>query len=308
MESTLKERESEEEWKVVRVEQKGVPFNVPEGFEIVEMDESNFLQYLPKVQHLLRPDMQQGMEGGTIKFARKIGTSGNEDEKPKTKQENPLGDLLGMMGGLMTAFGMSQEDAAVMKNQGDQLFVGMESVLKTEATETVDSVIVSYEIPTVNGKAIYEWKNMDNDWSLVPSNALSATPPIWFQELMVYVGRGVLSHGQLHIGKVHNGKRYVVAEWCGEERTIFDDKYEVLCVDPDATVSWVDCEEFVHGEVPDGAVGWSNDGEDQYVGRGTIENQIIPGKIVPKDGCMYVPYGGNAQKLTKYEVLIIKGK
>eukprot|EP00092_Neocalanus_flemingeri_P033215 GFUD01036121.1.p1 GENE.GFUD01036121.1~~GFUD01036121.1.p1 ORF type:complete len:233 (+),score=70.61 GFUD01036121.1:43-741(+) len=69
-----------EEWKVVQVEKKGDLFNVPEDFEMVVMDQSNFSQYFSKVQHLIKPDMVWlGMEGGTFKFVRKIGTSGNDD-------------------------------------------------------------------------------------------------------------------------------------------------------------------------------------------------------------------------------------
>eukprot|EP00092_Neocalanus_flemingeri_P100043 GFUD01127712.1.p2 GENE.GFUD01127712.1~~GFUD01127712.1.p2 ORF type:complete len:231 (+),score=72.29 GFUD01127712.1:83-775(+) len=70
-----------EEWKVVQVEKKGDPFNVPEGFEMVMMDKSNFSQYFSKVQHLIKPDMVwHGMEEGTFKFVRKIGTRGNDDD------------------------------------------------------------------------------------------------------------------------------------------------------------------------------------------------------------------------------------
>merc|ERR1712236_142831 len=46
-------QQNDEEWKVLRVANKGDAFDVPPGWEIVEMDESNFGEYLPKVGHLI---------------------------------------------------------------------------------------------------------------------------------------------------------------------------------------------------------------------------------------------------------------
>merc|ERR1711909_190834 len=59
---------SAEEWKVVRVANKGDAFDVPNGWSIVDMDESNFGEYLPKVGHLIDQSMAEGMQNGTIKF------------------------------------------------------------------------------------------------------------------------------------------------------------------------------------------------------------------------------------------------
>ena len=56
----------------MKVANKGDTFDVPDGWEIIEMDESNFGEYMPKVGHLITPDMAQGMEGGIIKFIKKM--------------------------------------------------------------------------------------------------------------------------------------------------------------------------------------------------------------------------------------------
>jgi len=59
-------------WIVVKRESLDDEFDVPSGYEIVLMDESNFGDYLPQVQHLMDPSMGPGMEGGFIKFAKKL--------------------------------------------------------------------------------------------------------------------------------------------------------------------------------------------------------------------------------------------
>ena len=53
-----------EEWRVVRVDQNGDQFDVPEGFEVVEMDERNLFKYLRY--------LKTSMESGTIRFVRSI--------------------------------------------------------------------------------------------------------------------------------------------------------------------------------------------------------------------------------------------
>ena len=53
---------------MVRVANKGDFFDVPNGWSIVDMDESNFGEYLPKVGHLIDQSMAEGMQNGTIKF------------------------------------------------------------------------------------------------------------------------------------------------------------------------------------------------------------------------------------------------
>ena len=53
-----------EEWRVVTVDQKEDTFDVPEGFEIVEMDETNLFKYLQYIK--------TSMKSGTIRFVRNI--------------------------------------------------------------------------------------------------------------------------------------------------------------------------------------------------------------------------------------------
>ena len=53
-----------EEWRVVKVDQNGDQFDVPEGFEVIEMDEINLFKYLKY--------LKTSMESGTIRFVRNI--------------------------------------------------------------------------------------------------------------------------------------------------------------------------------------------------------------------------------------------
>ena len=56
----------------MKVANKGDTFDVPEGWKIIEMNEDNFGEFIPRVGHLITPDMAEGMEGGTIKFIWKM--------------------------------------------------------------------------------------------------------------------------------------------------------------------------------------------------------------------------------------------
>ena len=56
----------------MKVATKGDPFDVPDGWKIIEMNEDNFGEFMPRVGHLITPDMAAGMEGGTIKFPKKM--------------------------------------------------------------------------------------------------------------------------------------------------------------------------------------------------------------------------------------------
>ncbi|KAL5273901.1 hypothetical protein ACFFRR_000579 [Megaselia abdita] len=60
------------------------------------------------------------------------------------------------------------------------------------------------------------------------------------------------------------------------------------------------------GSVPELAVrcGTTSDGEPLYVGRGHWESSLTPGKIHPSHGCLYLPYGGQEQRMDNYEVLV----
>lgn len=71
----------------------------------------------------------------------------------------------------------------------------------------------------------------------------------------------------------------------GEELSF--NSYEVL-VEP---LQWIGASD---GEVPHGAVKSGQDpdtGDAYYVGRGDVDGMLIPGKVHPSNGCLYVPYG-----------------
>ena len=63
-----------------------------------------------------------------------------------------------------------------------------------------------------------------------------------------------------------------------------------------------DCED---GKVPTGTIldcGW----ETELVGREEAHIEISPGRIVPNDNCMYIPYGGRDEVLSKCQALVIE--
>merc|ERR1711936_508669 len=60
-----------EEWDVLKVANKEDVFDVPDGWEIVEMDRSNYGGYMDKITYMFDPSMLKGMEEGTITFIRK---------------------------------------------------------------------------------------------------------------------------------------------------------------------------------------------------------------------------------------------
>lgn len=66
-----------------------------------------------------------------------------------------------------------------------------------------------------------------------------------------------------------------------------------------------------NGAVPGNAVpgGRTASGETLYIGRtlvnqSPIDGQIIPGKIHPSHGCLYVPFNSAEMKFTSYEQLV----
>jgi len=66
--------------------------------------------------------------------------------------------------------------------------------------------------------------------------------------------------------------------------------------------SWVAAEA---GNVPEGAVvsGFDN-GQDLYVGRASHEGELIPGKLLPAHGVVYIPWGGLEIAKEEYEVFV----
>jgi len=206
-----------------------------------------------------------------------------------------LNDFFGMMGGLMTALA-PPEDAEAIKGEMDQMGLVLGSLFEGVAQAAVEG---SHMIPTKDRKQLYEWVPMDN--FEMPENVLPGAMDV-SDTYNVFIARAELE-GHIRSGKVHIGYETVYVALDGEEKEL-SAPYEVLCVHPDAEVEWVSCED---GDVPTGAVvGSVVDGKKEFVGRGETQGIISPGRIVPDDGCMYAPYGGQDEVLTVYEALVIK--
>jgi len=211
-------------------------------------------------------------------------------------QNASLNDIFGMFGSLASALG-SPKDAQAIKGMQDELGLVMGGLLEGVAQETV---VGSHEIPTQAGKPIYEWIPVDNKAKL-PENALLAAKD---HGNAVYVGRGVLD-GKIRLGKYHAKYQKLFISHKGKEEEVLEN-IEVLCVDKDAKVKWVDCED---GVVPAGAiVGTIVDGKSEFVGRGIVDDELSPGRIVRDDKCMYAPYGGKEEVLTKCQALVIQNE
>lgn len=57
------------------------------------------------------------------------------------------------------------------------------------------------------------------------------------------------------------------------------------------------------GQVPVSAVAGGTDGETIYVARARHEGALIPGKLVPSHGVVYIAWGGGEHAHAEYEVL-----
>lgn len=190
----------------------------------------------------------------------------------------------------------SPKDAEAIFDMKDQLGIVLGPVAEGAAKEVVQN---SHEIPTKVGKPVYEWVPLDMETKLVPENALLAAKD---RGNPVYVGRGMLD-GSIRLGKYHEKYGKLFVSHLGEEKELTKN-IEILCVDKDAKVEWVDCK---NGVIPTGAiVGTIVDGKSEYVGKGMVRSQITPGRIVPEDKCMYVPYGGKDNVLTECKALVIQ--
>jgi len=164
-----------------------------------------------------------------------------------------------------------------------------------------DKILTKYEALAIkNGNPIYEWVPVDS-WEL-PENALPASKD-HSSTYNVFLARVKLD-GKLRFGKAHIGYKAVFVPDIDGEKEVYEEPFEVLCVDPEASVEWVDLED---GKVPAGAVvGSIVDGKIEFIGRGNTWGTYSPGKIVPADKCMYAPYGGKCKVLTKYQALVIQ--
>ncbi|KAK7862740.1 hypothetical protein R5R35_002512 [Gryllus longicercus] len=64
-----------------------------------------------------------------------------------------------------------------------------------------------------------------------------------------------------------------------------------------------------NGKIPCGAVwaGLDKNGDNMYVARARHEQDLLPGKVVPSKGGMFVSYGGQEHSKCAYEVMLGRG-
>jgi len=120
----------------------------------------------------------------------------------------------------------------------------------------------------------------------------------------VFVGR-VSFLGKIRLAKVNRAEEKIYVAHGGKEEEVVNAPFELLqLLRPPETFEW---ESFTDGKVPAKAIlATIVDGHPQFVGRGNVGGEVCFGAIVPADGCMYVPYGGNVETLTEYEALVIQ--
>lgn len=108
---------------------------------------------------------------------------------------------------------------------------------------------------------------------------------------------------ELAVGKVHIGHEYAYIPYYEEE--VHQDEYEVLSNPGCVELEWVSAS---CGEVPVGAVegGTCEEGQPIYVARCPHENDIVPGKVVPRCEVIFIPWGGEEISYSEYEILCVK--
>ena len=75
---------TDELWDVVERESVEDEFVVRKGFELVEISEDNFRNYVSKIQHLLTDDVGEKMQAGLIGFVK---SNGEKSENGKEHEE-----------------------------------------------------------------------------------------------------------------------------------------------------------------------------------------------------------------------------
>jgi len=219
---------------------------------------------------------------------KEIKSTADTGEEEK-KEEATFGDFMGVMGGLMAAFAPPKQGDEIQK-QFQQMGQAMGPMLEGLAK-------VAGSLDTV----AYKWSKMDND--LLPENAI-AVGKDQSDICNVFVGCTVV-FGEPCVGKVHNGNRYFGMH--GREHIVSTEEFSVLCVDPDATMEWI---EYTDEKIPNDAVigGTLSTGENLYVARGYVNNQLTPG-LVYTDSSPYelhALYNGRVNTLAKFDVLVVK--
>ncbi|XP_055537453.1 uncharacterized protein LOC129725522 [Wyeomyia smithii] len=142
---------------------------------------------------------------------------------------------------------------------------------------------------------VYNWVHCPISQGAIPLNAVRAGKDS--DGSAIYVGR--FNHdGNMLPAKVIPIRRVAYISYNGVE--IFCPNVEVLC---GLGFTWVPSQK---GDLPKGAVcsGYTSTGEPIYIGRAHHDGSLTPGKINPKHGCLYIPFGGHEHAHPNYEVLV----
>ena len=119
----------------------------------------------------------------------------------------------------------------------------------------------------------------------------------------MYVGRA-LHQNDLVPGKVHSSHRVLYLPWGHREHG--KQQYEVLIADVNARYDWIPSS---NGQVPPQAIqgGYTSTGEVLYIGRKVHKGVMIPGKVHPSHGGLFVAYGGAEHAYQfDYEILVAR--
>ncbi|XP_037508481.1 uncharacterized protein LOC119384936 [Rhipicephalus sanguineus] len=132
----------------------------------------------------------------------------------------------------------------------------------------------------------------------VPKNALVAGQNLNGE--CFYVGR-VMLRGNLLPGKVLPSAKVCFVSL--EQIEFSSNVYEVLVKAPSVNYQWVRMGGCV---MPRNAIpaGRSATGELVYIGRHEHKGELTPGKVIPSQRCIYIPYLGKEIRYRDFEILI----
>lgn len=113
---------------------------------------------------------------------------------------------------------------------------------------------------------------------------------------------------EMAIGKLHVGHCAAHIPHYGVEHT--KENYDVLTNPGGIELEWVPVEDgsAPNGGLPIGAIetGHCGGGDPFYIARRSHENEMIPGKMLPRLGRIWVPHGCKEHLYTDYEILCVK--
>ncbi|XP_058463843.1 uncharacterized protein LOC131438066 [Malaya genurostris] len=142
---------------------------------------------------------------------------------------------------------------------------------------------------------VYSWVQWSVTSGVPPATAVQAGTDT--DGSPIFVGRAT-HYGTTLPAKVIPIRRVAYVSYDGIE--IFKPNVEVLC---GLGFTWVPSG---RGHIPKGAVlcGSMASGEPIYIGRAHHDGSVTPGKIIPKHGSVYIPYGGYEHAHPEYDVLV----